>query len=437
MAIVPASASGHAELRSVARAGDGTLRAAFSAPVESAFLRFAAETHAGSIPIPARIDPSDDQTVVLSTPPGLSAVAWRVLSGDGHVTGGVSAVTREEIAGAARTGAEADPPGLVLAHLVVFAGLLGLLGLVAVRFGVVGPAWRSGGPRPPGLDDSDRWRAATAPALARATRRWWGAWWTLAIAAGAGLVLAPVAMCADLDAGIGDLATLLGDTRWGRAWIVQAAGLVVAAGVALAVRRRGRLDDAAGGTAGRGSALALPLLAAAAAISWAGHASSGSDAGIGIALDAVHVWATGAWLGGLVALVCLVPDLRRLLDERVGTRLIAAIVVRFSALAITCVGLLVVTGVYRAIAELRGFGDLTGTGYGQALLVKLAIFLVLLGGGAFNRLVLHPRLERAALGLEEDDRGAGRRIHTSVSAELLVAGALLVAVSVLVSLPPP
>ena len=101
------------------------------------------------------------------------------------------------------------------------------------------------------------------------------------------------------------------------------------------------------------------------------------------------------------------------------------------------VGVLVVTGVYRALAELRSFSDLVDTGYGQALLVKLVIFCVLLVGGVYNRLVLHPRLERAALGLRPDDGGAGERLRVSVTAEVLVAAVLIAVVAVLVSLPPP
>jgi copper transport protein len=62
---------------------------------------------------------------------------------------------------------------------------------------------------------------------------------------------------------------------------------------------------------------------------------------------------------------------------------------------------------------------------------------VLLIGGAYNRLVAHPRLERAALGLDPDDRGASSALRVSVTAELALAAALMVSVAVLVSLPPP
>jgi len=52
-------------------------------------------------------------------------------------------------------------------------------------------------------------------------------------------------------------------------------------------------------------------------------------------------------------------------------------------------------------------------------------------------MVIHPRLERAALGLDPGDRGAAAALRISVRAELAVAGVLLVTVAVLVSLPPP
>jgi putative copper export protein len=118
-------------------------------------------------------------------------------------------------------------------------------------------------------------------------------------------------------------------------------------------------------------------------------------------------------------------------------RLGAGVVVRFSALALTAVTVLVVTGVYRALAELGSVGDVADSAYGQALIVKLAIFAVLLSGGAYNRLVAHPRLERAALGLDPDDRGASAALRVSVAAELALAAALMVSVAVLVSLPAP
>ena len=104
--------------------------------------------------------------------------------------------------------------------------------------------------------------------------------------------------------------------------------------------------------------------------------------------------------------------------------LCAGVVVRFSALAIASVAVLAVTGVYRALAELSSLSDLVDTGYGRALVVKLVLFAALLAVGAYNRLVLHARLERAALGLRSDDGGASHRLRASIAAELALGAAL-------------
>jgi copper transport protein len=133
----------------------------------------------------------------------------------------------------------------------------------------------------------------------------------------------------------------------------------------------------------------------------------------------------------------MLPPALRGLEPTDRTRLAAGVVVRFSALALTAVGALVATGVYRALVELSSPRDLLDTGYGNALLIKLLIFVPLLGAGAYNRMVLHPRLERAAIGLDPGDRGAADRLRRSVRAELALAGALMVAVAALVALPPP
>ena len=184
-------------------------------------------------------------------------------------------------------------------------------------------------------------------------------------------------------------------------------------------------------------ALGLPPAAALVAISWAGHASSGGDRTANVVIDALHSLATAAWLGGLLGLAVLALPAVRALAPGDRVRLGAGVVVRFSALALTAVAVLVVTGVYRALAELESVGDVADTAYGRALLVKLGLFAVLLVGGAYNRLVAHPRLERAALGLDPDDRGAAAALRVSVAAELALATALMVSVAVLVSLPPP
>lgn len=447
----PSAGLAHSELRSAepppgARLASvpASVRLVFSAPVEEAFLRLRVVADDGTVVSgPARRDPRDSRAIVA---PGLRLsvqgplrVEWRVLSQDGHPGGGAFVLG---------VGAEPSPvtdddvvrrdlgPLPVAARLLALAGPLGALGLLALAIGVVGPAVRAGGISVPGEPParSERFVAHARAALDRRGSGWWIAWWVMVGAQAVGLALAPAALLWGLREDAGELGRLLGDTRFGEGWWGQVVALLLLLVMSVVVRRRvaGRappLDP-------RLLVLGLGPLVALWSISDSGHASTGADATLNVAIDLVHSVATAAWFGGLLGLAVLViPALAGLADDD-RVRLAAAVVVRFSALALTAVAVLVVTGVYRALAEVS-VGELATSAYGRALLVKLGLFAVLLVGGAYNRMIVHPRLERAALGLDPSDRGAAAALRMSVRAELVLAAALLVSVAVLVSLPPP
>jgi copper transport protein len=393
------------------------------------------------IAVPTASDPD-----VLVVPVGLGAdgryrATWAGIRRDGRPSAGeVAFAIHAGAAGPAAVEARDVASGhealTAAGRLLLLSGLAGLAGLVGLRALVVGPSWRAGGVAPPvGAPDPAAFRERAAAALRAAAGRWWRAWWALAAVGAAGLVLAPAAVLASAGRGAGDLGRLLLDTRWGTAWLVEAAALAIAAAAALIL---GRGPGGRGPELAPGWALALggPPALALIAVSWSGHAAV-EKVGLDVAIDAVHNLATAAWLGGLAALAVVLPPTLRRLEPSDRTRLAAGVVVRFSGLALTAVGVLVATGVYRALVEVSSPGDLLDTGYGNALLIKLLIFVPLLGAGAYNRMVLHPRLERAAIGLDPDDRGAAARLRRSVGAELALAGALMVAVAALVALPPP
>jgi len=421
------------------------VRVALDVPVETAFLELEVMTPRGRVSGVASRDPRDPRAFLAPVRPagrGVYGVAWRAFGRDGHPHGDLFHFEVGQVPDESFLIATAVPPSDrgalgVLARLLALTGTLGLGGLVALRWGVLAPAWRAGGVVPPvGASDPEGFRSRAGAALEAVAGRWWAVWWGFAAAAAAGLALLPVVLLRALGEGPGALGTLLGDTRWGLAWIAQAALLAAAIAAAL-VLLRGDAWRAPAPAPAWALALGGPPALALVAISWSGHAAAGDDAPLDIAIDAVHNGATAAWLGGLAALLALVPAAGRALASEDRTRLLAGVVVRFSALAVTAVALLVATGIYRALVELSSLGDLLDTGYGQALLAKLIVFALLLCGGAYNRLVLHPRLERAAIGLDPDDRGAAARLRTSVRAELALAVGLMVAVAILVSIPPP
>lgn len=408
------------------------LRVLFSVPIEGALADARVIGPHGAISTAARVPRDDPQALVIVVPrdgEGTYRAAWTVLTADGHAASGTTAFAVSTVAPAAspvtpRGDAGPSPIGIV-ARLLVLIGAFGTAGMAITRCWVVGAAWSAGGIA----------RAAEAAAVMSApARRWWRTWWVLIACWSVGLMVAVIAQAADLGVGAGDIGTLLTHSRWGHAWLALVSLVAIAALAALLLRRGERPANPGRWAMGM---LALPGLAAALAMAWAGHASSGTDATLGIAIDAVHGWATALWLGGLLAVMVLaMPALAALsTDDRV--RMGAVVVVRFSALAVGAVVVLVVTGIYRSLAELPSLSSLWTTSYGVTLLVKLLVFVVMLGVGAWNRFVIHPRLERAALGLDPGGDAALTRLRISVRAEVLLAVLVMVAVAVLVAIPPP
>src|SRR5204863_7930278 len=73
------------------------------------------------------------------------------------------------------------------------------------------------------------------------------------------------------------------------------------------------------------------------------------------------------------------------LEHHERTELLAAVLSRFSTVALASVGALVVTGAGQTIVHVERLDALTGTAFGRAILVKTALLGVLIGLGALNR----------------------------------------------------
>lgn len=155
------------------------------------------------------------------------------------------------------------------------------------------------------------------------------------------------------------------------------------------------------------------------------HASTDQHATLSIAVDWVHLVAMTAWIGGLVALTAEMIALRRSSGAADAQ---ARMMRRFSGLAVTCVVLLAVTGLYGATRHFAAVDPLFTTTYGRVLLVKLALFGVLLLFGAANKLVLIPRLAVPGAG--------GRALMYTVPSEVAVGTVLLFVGGVLTSIAP-
>ncbi|MCX4846641.1 copper resistance CopC/CopD family protein [Streptomyces sp. NBC_00893] len=127
-----------------------------------------------------------------------------------------------------------------------------------------------------------------------------------------------------------------------------------------------------------GLAIGGTVIAAGIAGTWAlaEHASTGIQPGIAMPVDVLHLLAVAAWLGGLTALLVALyrtPDID------------ATAVRRFSGIAFGSVVVLAATGIYQSWRQVGTWSALTGTGYGQLLLVKVGLVAVLIGIAWFSR----------------------------------------------------
>ena len=179
------------------------------------------------------------------------------------------------------------------------------------------------------------------------------------------------------------LALVLGQTAFGRLWLLRLALAAVLAALLWSSARDGANE--------RRRALTYVMFAIAgaylASVAWAGHAAAGegADSAVQLVSDVAHLLAAGAWVGALRGLVALLRDSR-------GSPLAAEATRQFSRLGVASVTLLLFTGFVNALFLVGDVPALIGTEYGRLLLVKLTLFAAMLALAAVNRFVLTPRL---------------------------------------------
>ncbi|MFG3404235.1 copper resistance CopC/CopD family protein [Streptomyces sp. NPDC048142] len=127
-----------------------------------------------------------------------------------------------------------------------------------------------------------------------------------------------------------------------------------------------------------GLAVGGGVVATGIAATWAmsEHASTGIQPNIAMPVDVAHLLAVAAWLGGLASLLVALyrtPDIG------------SAAVRRFSAVAFSSVVVLAATGIYQSWRQVGSWSALTGTRYGQLLIIKVALIAVLLTVAWFSR----------------------------------------------------
>lgn len=208
---------------------------------------------------------------------------------------------------------------------------------------------------------------------------------------------------------------VLAATGWGTSWKWAMAGALSA----WYFFRRAHRDSAVGW--GVASLAVVGLSSFPARI---GHAGGNASYPVTALLaDSLHVLAAGAWIGGLAVMLLLVASRESARGAGTASTVLEGLVPPFSRLAKRAVAALLLSGAFASFQILPGLSALWTTGYGRLLLLKFALFGVVLSLGAF-----HHRTHVRKLGTARGDRALLR----SMTGELLVANVLLIVTALLV-----
>lgn len=387
----------------------------------------------------------DESRLAVSLPSGLTdglyTATFRVISADAHpVSGGIVFSIGEGGPGSGKTisqllaGSEAGPVTDSAFWLVRWIGYLAIaaaVGVLAFLMLLWGPIQRSDG-------SAARFLSGHSAAAAVSSRK------VLTASIVAGLIASALAIpLQGAVASGGDFwsaldPTLIGevvDTRFGGvvsirmiAWLLLVPLVLGMVGAFTARQPLGSARVIAA-LVGVGFLLVSPGLA--------GHAATADPVLLVLPSDVIHVAAMAFWTGTLFALLVVLPSVtRQLTGDRERSEVLTAFIMRFSSLALIAVALVAVSGSVQAVVQLDALPELWQTAYGQALAVKICLFLILVAFGAVNRKKWVPALvARRERGLGPG--APGLSIKKNLRLEVGLAVVVLAATAVLVGETPP
>jgi copper transport protein len=442
------TALGHAVLVSTSPPADARMTAApelvtltFSEPVEIVRGEDVSVVDAQGEDVTAGPATNAEEARVVEVPlrPGLGdgtyTIRYKVVSSDSHVIGGLQVFgvgpgeLGPPVLGGTNDGPSETGPWGVSARFLEIVGLGGLIGLLAFRWLVWGPAMRGegGGER--------------EAVLGWGRDVFWVGFGALAVGAmlAEGYLLV-VQSASVLGTGVlealGDatgISQVLGDTRFGS--LVQLRGALLfglfAIGAIGFIREYGNAGSPRppSATGSRVGALLMAglLLAVLGGIAAQGHASVAPMSGLQVAAQLVHMVAVAVWITGL-ALVALAYRRLPAVAPEDGPSLSTRVLSRFSRVALVAVGLAVLTGVIRSLGELDDPAELWDTAYGRSILFKIALLLPIAALALYNRRILE-----ALRRVPRPNVPTMRLVRRMAASELALSLAIVVIASLLVA----
>ncbi|GAC1652077.1 MAG: hypothetical protein NVS4B3_13780 [Gemmatimonadaceae bacterium] len=317
----------------------------------------------------------------------------------------------------------AESAGYVIVRWVQFMALLLTIGAIAFRQFVLAFLRRKEGRDSPMIEDAEH-RAARVGYLTVS-------------ALGSTLVVRLLAQSYAMHGAahawdMGLSLQMIQKTMWGKGWLLQLVGVIVA-GVGFQVAGRSRPARRAEGAATGARRSGWPLASVGAAIvafspAFSGHAAAAPKLQpVAVLADGLHVMAASSWLGSLaLVLIAGLPAALRLAETDRGP-MVAELINAFSPVALTSAALAATTGLFAAWLHVGRVPNLWGTRYGVTLLVKLTILGIVALTGFYNWRFVKPRL---------GTDGATVHLRRSARVEVVIAAVVLLVTAVLVATPP-
>lgn len=408
----------------------------FSVRVQRAMSSISLTGPDGTVAIAGPLESTPDGKTVwidLAAPlqPGVYKVEWRALSADDHTIKGDFSFN---VMPPASLSSLADPPRPApqeqdhstmdhsshvrkvgvswpesIARWFAYLGMLVFGGGIAFRLFVAGPA------------------AGTAAELAAfdgaAIKVIGAAAVVFLFAAKAALVLQTVSLF-DTFSLTGSI-KVIGETTFGTPWIVQ----VTAGALGIVFIMIASYTEAAARRNWFWAAFAASLLLYVAP-GLTGHARAASaEYALSIPSDWLHLAAASVWVGGLVMIFTAVPRAVGALERDAKLTAYSEYISRFNKIAVMSVLVISVTGIYNSYIHVDSIAALYGTTYGQFLIAKVVLSLLMAVIGGLNAYVVHPRIRSGKGGPE-------KALLRNVKLELSLAAVVLLLAALLAFLPP-
>jgi len=367
------------------------------------------------------LDSADSRALIGETPgageTGPYEIFWRAAGADGHASHGViafSVISSAVPAVAVTDGvipaehdtdtvAIAGAMGAIIARWLSFISIFGVVGVIGFKSLILRKVTPKGG-------DLFSQIATTNSA-------------TFGIVASTGILVAAMLKLNRESADMPDvsLGSMMFDSLWGLSLLMQVGG-ALASLIAFYYAHKSPNKNA-------WFVATLSAITLGISPSLSSHAASTPQPFISGVADVIHILAGSVWLGSLaVIMVVGVSAALKTPDSiRPGTR-VASMINAFSPIALTCGGLIILTGVIASLYHLTPLNTLWTTPYGAALIFKLVFVAILFAAGAWNWRRMKPRLTG-------DDAISPMRSFATL--ELLLAIVVLGVTAILVALEVP